>query len=147
MSSYGGSLIVPLVFLDVKIYKQWFTTEKRFLLIMANPTIQMSVIGNLGSNHIPSDLRPVFFLFVATPSMATLAWKSINGSFDKMLFFLSLFLFLSLAIRPMFFKKSVKTFNRAWWEFSFPLTFLALASIEYAQHVQGIAATDLALVL
>lgn len=133
-------LIVPLLALDVKVYGQWFTAEKRFLSIMANPTIQISVIGNLvaslsshvadetrwkeiriclftfgmthyvvvfitlyqrlsGSNHIPSNLRPVFFLFVATPSMATLAWESINGSFDiicKMLFFLSLFLFVSL---------------------------------------------------
>ncbi|KAI3698145.1 hypothetical protein L6452_31257 [Arctium lappa] len=181
-------LIVPLVVLDVKVYGQWFTTEKRFLSIMANPTIQMSVIGNLvgshaaikagqteiciclftfgmthylvvfitlyqrlsGGNHIPADLRPVFFLFVATPSMATLAWKSINGSFDivcKMFFFLSMFLFVSLASRPVLFKKSVKRFSVEWWAFSFPLTFLALASIAYAQQVKDVAAEILALVL
>lgn len=130
-------LILPVVGLDVKVYGQWFTAEKRFLSMVANPTSQMSVIGNFvgahaainmgwretgtclftlgmthyivvfitlyqrlsGSNHLPSRLRPVFFLFVATPSMGALAWKSINGSFDiqcKMLFFLSLFLFISL---------------------------------------------------
>lgn len=140
--SYGyvwWLLIIPMVGLDVKVYGQWFTTEKRFLSMVANPTSQLSVIGNFvgahaaikmgwretgtclftlglahyivvfitlyqrlsGSNHLPSKLRPVFFQFVATPSMASLAWKSINGCFDiqcKMLFFLSLFLFTSLVI-------------------------------------------------
>ncbi|GJW08052.1 S-type anion channel SLAH1-like protein [Tanacetum coccineum] len=211
-------LILPVVGLDVKVYGQWFTTEKRFLSMVANPTSQISVIGNFvgaraainmgwretgtclftlgmthyivvfitlyqrlsGSNHLPSKLRPVFFLFVATPSMAALAWKSINGSFDiqcKMLFFLSLFLFTSLvsymvchlklvalatdnlinilqyiccmkqASRPIIFKKSVKEFSVAWWAFSFPLTFLALAATAYAQQVKGLAATGLAAVL
>nr|GEV28862.1 S-type anion channel SLAH1-like [Tanacetum cinerariifolium] len=181
-------LIVPVIALDVKIYGQWFTTEKRFLSMVANPTSQLSVIGNLvgahaaikmgwresgiclftlgmthylvvfitlyqrltGNNHLPARLRPVLFLFVATPSMAALAWKSINGNFDmlcKMLFFLSLFLFLSLASRPVLFKKSVKRFTVAWWAFSFPLSFLALASTAYAQEAQGVVAIGLALVL
>ncbi|KAD7117969.1 hypothetical protein R6Q59_005012 [Mikania micrantha] len=182
------SLIIPVIALDVKIYGQWFTTDKRFLSMAANPTSQLSVIGNLvgshaaiqmgwtesgiclftlgmthylvvfitlyqrlsGTNRIPSKLRPVFFLFVATPSMAALAWKSINGDFDilcKMLFFLSLFLFTSLASRPVLFKKSVKNFSVAWWAFSFPLSFLALASMAYAQEANGVIATCLALVL
>ncbi|KAK1422583.1 hypothetical protein QVD17_17866 [Tagetes erecta] len=181
-------LIIPVIALDVKIYGQWFTTEKRFLSMVANPTSQMSVIGNLvgahaaikmgwresgiclftlgmthylvvfitlyqrlsGNNHIPSRLRPVFFLFVATPSMAALAWKSINGEFDmlcKMLFFLSLFLFTSLASRPVLFKKSVKHFSVAWWAFSFPLSFLAHAAMSYAEQAKGVIPTSLALVL
>lgn len=181
-------LIVPVIALDLKIYGQWFTTEKRFLSMVANPTSQMSVIGNLvgahaaikmgwresgiclftlgmthylvvfitlyqrlsGNNHLPSRLRPVFFLFVATPSMAALAWKSINGDFDmlcKMLFFLSLFLFTSLASRPVLFKKSLKSFSVAWWAFSFPLSFLAVASMAYAQQVKGVTANGLALIL
>lgn len=37
---------VPVVLLDVKIYGQWFTTEKRFLSVFANPTSQISVIPN-----------------------------------------------------------------------------------------------------
>ena len=52
-----------------------------------------------GSSSLPVVLRPVLFLFFAAPSMASLAWDSIIGSFDnssKMLFFLSLFLFMSL---------------------------------------------------
>ncbi|KAK6265009.1 hypothetical protein SCA6_020443 [Theobroma cacao] len=180
--------ITPLAMLDIKIYGQWFTTEKRFLSIMANPTSQISVIGNLvaaraaarmgwkesavcmwslgmvhylvlfvtlyqrlsGGNCFPLILRPTFFLFFAAPSMASLAWNSITGAFDttsKMLFFLSLFLFMSLACRPSLFKKSMRKFNVAWWAYSFPLTFLALAAAEYAQVVKGHVAAVLMLLL
>lgn len=38
---------VPVVALDVKIYGQWFTKGKKFLSTVANPTSQISVIGNL----------------------------------------------------------------------------------------------------
>lgn len=131
---------VPLVLLDVKIYGQWFTKgKKRYLSTVANPTSQLSVIGNLvgaqaaarmgwresavclfslgmvhylvlfvtlyqrlsGSDRLPAMLRPVFFLFFAAPSMASLAWESIAGAFDmgsKMMFFLSLFIFTSLVM-------------------------------------------------
>ncbi|KAH7842605.1 hypothetical protein Vadar_007221 [Vaccinium darrowii] len=129
--------VIPIVALDVKIYGSWFTKGKRFLSAVANPTTQLSVIGNFvsawagarmgwresavclfslgmahylvlfvtlyqrlpGVNGITAMMRPVFFLFIAAPSVASLAWESIWGSFDyssKMLFFLSLFLFLSL---------------------------------------------------
>nr|DAD20435.1 TPA_asm: hypothetical protein HUJ06_021898 [Nelumbo nucifera] len=133
------AIVIPVVALDVKIYGQWFIKGKRFLSMVANPTSQLSVIGNLvgakaaaemgwkesalcmfsigmahylvlfvtlyqrfsGRERIPATLRPVFFLFFATPSMASLAWESISGNFDtpsKMFFFLSLFMFMSLVI-------------------------------------------------
>ncbi|KAL5715395.1 hypothetical protein ACHQM5_017222 [Ranunculus cassubicifolius] len=179
---------VPVVALDVKIYGQWFTKGKRFLSTVANPTSQLSVLGNLvcartaaeigwneiaislfslsmahylvlfvtlyqrftASDKLPAMLRPVFFLFFAAPSMASLAWFSITGKFDtasKMLFFLSLFLFLSLVARPALFKKSMKRFNVAWWAYSYTLTVLALASAEYAQEVNSGVAHGLMLVL
>lgn len=169
---------IPVVLLDVKIYGQWFTKGKRFLTTVANPTSQLSVIGNLvgaqaaahmgwkesavclfslgmvhylvlfvtlyqrlsGGDRLPVLLRPVFFLFFAAPSVASLAWESIVGNFDtasKMLFFLSLFLFLSLICRPALFKRSMRRFNVAWWAYSFPVTVLALASTDYAQEVKG----------
>ncbi|KAA8528702.1 hypothetical protein F0562_036057 [Nyssa sinensis] len=103
-----------------------------------------------GSDRLPVMLRPVFFLFFAAPSMASLAWDSISGTFDiasKMLFFLSLFLFTSLVCRPTLFKKSMKRYNVAWWAYSFPMTILALASAEYAQEVKGEIAHALKLIL
>ncbi|KAK7257555.1 hypothetical protein RIF29_31605 [Crotalaria pallida] len=180
--------VAPILVLDVKIYGQWFTKGKRFLSTVANPTSQLSVIGNLvgaqvaakmgwkesatcmfslgiahylvlfvtlyqrlpGNNNLPPMLRPVFFLFFAAPSMASLAWNSICGKYDsgsKMLFFLSLFLFMSLVSRPMLFKKSMKKFSVAWWAYSFPLNALALASAEYALEVKGAMAHAIMLVL
>ncbi|KAL1324986.1 hypothetical protein HN51_035089 [Arachis hypogaea] len=103
-----------------------------------------------GNNSLPAMLRPVFFLFFAAPSMASVAWNSICGGFGsacKMLFFLSLFLFLSLVSRPLLFKKSMKKFSVAWWAYSFPLTALALASAEYAQQVKGVMPHAIMLVL
>ncbi|KAJ4788693.1 S-type anion channel SLAH1 [Rhynchospora pubera] len=179
---------VPIVVLDVKIYGQWFTQGKRFLSMVANPTSQITVIGNLvgahvaaqmgwkesavcmfslgithylvlfvtlyqrflGSDSLPAMLRPVFFLFIAAPSTASLAWDSISSSFDtgcKMLFFLSLFLFASLVSRPALFKRSMRRFSVAWWAYSFPLTILALAATEYAQDVKGVIPNVLMLVL
>ncbi|XP_004238614.2 S-type anion channel SLAH4-like [Solanum lycopersicum] len=93
-----------------------------------------------GSDRLPAMLRPVFFLFSAAPSMASLAWASITGTFDtasKMFFYLSLFLFTSLVCRPSLFKKSMRKFNVAWWAYSYPVTLLALASTRYAKEVKG----------
>ncbi|KAF3332627.1 S-type anion channel SLAH1-like protein [Carex littledalei] len=179
---------VPIIALDVKIYGHWFTQGKKFLSMVANPTSQITVIGNLvgaraaakmgwresavcmfslgithylvlfvtlyqrflGSDSLPAMLRPVFFLFIAAPSMASLAWDSISSSFDiscKMLFFLSLFLFVSLVTRPALFKRSMRRFSIAWWAYSFPLTVLALAATAYAQDVKGVMPNVLMLVL
>ncbi|CAL0319622.1 unnamed protein product [Lupinus luteus] len=88
-------------------------------------------------------LRPVFFLFFVSPSMASLAWNSICGKFDtgsKMFFFLSIFLFICLVSRPLLFKKSMTNFSVAWRAYSFPLTALALASTQYALEVDGVMA-------
>nr|XP_016440863.1 PREDICTED: S-type anion channel SLAH4-like [Nicotiana tabacum] len=103
-----------------------------------------------GSDRLPAMLRPVFFLFFAAPSMASLAWASITGSFDtasKMLFFLSLFLFTTLICRPTLFKKSMRKFNVAWWAYSYPVTLLALASTRYAKEVKGKVSHTIMLIL
>ncbi|KAK7352283.1 hypothetical protein VNO80_17703 [Phaseolus coccineus] len=93
-----------------------------------------------GRDGVPVLLRPVFFLFFAAPSVASLAWESIVGTFDtasKMLFFLSLFLFASLICRPTLFRRSMRRFNVTWWAYSFPITALALVSMDYAEEVKG----------
>ncbi|KAG6490495.1 S-type anion channel SLAH4-like [Zingiber officinale] len=41
------AFVAPILMLDVKIYGQWFTDGKRFLSLAANPTSQMTVVGNL----------------------------------------------------------------------------------------------------
>ncbi|KMT20652.1 hypothetical protein BVRB_1g006290 isoform A [Beta vulgaris subsp. vulgaris] len=183
-------LVIPVVVLDLKIYGQWFTTkgQKYNLTAVANPTSQMSVIGNLvgstaaaqmgwnetamilfslgmvhylvlfvtlyqrlsGSDKLPAMLRPVFFLFFAAPGVASMAWSSICGKFDttaKMLFFLSVFLFMSLVCRPLLFKRAMRRFNVTWWAYPFPITVLAIAATEYAEEVKGKLADVLMLFL
>lgn len=41
----------------------------------------------------------------------------------------------------------MRKFNVAWWAYSFPLTFLAMAASAYAQEVKGVAASGLVLIL
>lgn len=48
---------------------------------------------------LPKELHPVFFLFVAAPSVASMAWAKIQGSFDdgsRIAYFIALFLYFSL---------------------------------------------------
>ncbi|KAE9586731.1 putative voltage-dependent anion channel [Lupinus albus] len=91
--------------------------------------------------NVLGTLHPTIFLVLwDAPSVASLAWASILGVFDiasKMLFFLSLFLFMSLICRPALFKRSMRRFNVAWWAYSYPVTVLAMASIDYAEEVKG----------
>ncbi|KAK1359045.1 hypothetical protein POM88_043519 [Heracleum sosnowskyi] len=56
---------------------------------------------------LPKELHPVFFLFVAAPSVASMAWAKIQGSFDfgsRIAYFVDLFLYFSLAVRVNFFR-------------------------------------------
>ena len=58
----------PIVALDVKIYGQWFSKGKRFLSTFANPTSQLSVIGNLVGAQAAAKMgwnleRDCYFLF------------------------------------------------------------------------------------
>lgn len=48
---------------------------------------------------LPKELHPVFFLFVAAPSVASMAWAKIQGSFDygsRVAYFIAMFLYVSL---------------------------------------------------
>lgn len=59
------------------------------------------------NEKLPKDLHPVFFLFVAAPSTASVAWRFITGSFDyvsRVVFFIALFLYTSLVVRINFFR-------------------------------------------
>ena len=56
---------------------------------------------------LPNDLHPVFYLLVAAPSAASVAWMRIVGEFDyfsRLVFFIALFLYSSLIVRINFFR-------------------------------------------
>ncbi|KAK9914366.1 hypothetical protein M0R45_038149 [Rubus argutus] len=87
---------------------------------------------------IPKELHPVFFLFVAAPGVASMAWARIQGSFDygsRIGYFISMFLYLSLAVRINFFRGF--KFSLAWWAYTFPMTGAAVSTIRYSNEVSN----------
>lgn len=59
----------------------------------------------------------------------------------------SFILFYTQICRPMYFKKSMRRFSVAWWVYSFPLSFVALAAAQYAEEMKGAAAAAAVLFL
>ncbi|CAO2821240.1 unnamed protein product [Amaranthus hypochondriacus] len=97
---------------------------------------------------LPKELHPVFFLFVAAPSVASMAWARIQGSFDygaRIAYFIALFLLFSLAVRINFFRGF--KFSIAWWAYTFPMTAAAIATIRYSNEVTNWVTKSLALTL
>ncbi|XP_051125825.1 S-type anion channel SLAH2-like [Andrographis paniculata] len=97
---------------------------------------------------LPRELHPVFFLFVAAPNAAALAWATIHRSFDygsRIAFFISLFLYFSLAVRVNFFRGF--KFSLAWWAYTFPMTAAAITTIRYASVAPSIVTKCLVVAL
>ncbi|KAF6986651.1 hypothetical protein CFC21_004378 [Triticum aestivum] len=94
--------------------------------------------------QLPKELHPVFFLFVAAPSVASMAWARISGEFNdgaKLLYFISLFLYVSLVVRVNLFRGF--RFSLAWWAYTFPMTSVALATVLYASEVDNVLTRSL----
>ncbi|KAL8544156.1 hypothetical protein ACS0TY_004622 [Phlomoides rotata] len=97
---------------------------------------------------LPKELHPVFFLFVAAPSVASMAWTRMQGSFDfgsRIAYFIALFLYGSLAVRVDFFRGF--RFSLAWWAYTFPMTAAAVSTIKYSDAVNTMATKTLVIIL
>lgn len=97
---------------------------------------------------LPKELHPVFFLFVAAPSVASMAWARIQGTFDygsRIAYFIALFLYFSLAVRINFFRGF--KFSLAWWAYTFPMTGAAIATIRYSNQVPNVVTKALCVTL
>ncbi|XP_078168674.1 S-type anion channel SLAH2-like isoform X3 [Carex rostrata] len=97
---------------------------------------------------LPKELHPVFFLFVAAPSVASMAWAQIQGDFDygaKIPYFIAVFLYMSLAVRVNFFRGF--RFSLSWWAYTFPMTGASIATIKYTTAVTNIMTRSLSLCL
>ncbi|KAB8080592.1 hypothetical protein EE612_001189 [Oryza sativa] len=103
------------------------------------------------SETLPRDLHPVFFLFVAAPSVACLAWARITGEFgygSRVAYFIAMFLYASLvryAVRINLFRGF--RFSLAWWAYTFPMTSAAIASIRYSSEVKNAFTQSLCIAL
>ncbi|KAE8710838.1 Guard cell S-type anion channel SLAC1 [Hibiscus syriacus] len=100
------------------------------------------------SETLPKELHPVYSMFIAAPSAASIAWGSIYGEFDgcsRTCFFIALFLYISLVVRINFFTGF--RFSVAWWSYTFPMTTASVATIKYAEQVPSVISKGLALSL
>ena len=64
----------------------------------------------------------MYFLFVAPPSAASIAWAGIMGEFDKLarsLYFIAGFLYAFFVLGNSTFLRT-SSFNLSWWAYSFP---------------------------
>ncbi|XP_076927638.1 S-type anion channel SLAH2-like [Bidens hawaiensis] len=121
-----------------------------FAVGMAHYTVLfVTLYQRLPTNEtLPKELHPVFFLFVAAPSVASMAWAKINGSFDygsRIAYFIAMFLYFSLAVRVNFFRGF--KFSLAWWAYTFPMTGAAIATLRYSSEVPNIVTKALSLTL
>ncbi|XP_020686218.1 S-type anion channel SLAH2-like [Dendrobium catenatum] len=88
---------------------------------------------------LPKDLHPVFFLFVAVPSLASVSWSRIVGHFDlgsRIAYFTSMFIYASLVVRVNFFRGF--RFSLAWWAYTVPMASASIATIIYAGEVDSL---------
>ncbi|KAJ6701611.1 GUARD CELL S-TYPE ANION CHANNEL SLAC1 [Salix koriyanagi] len=100
------------------------------------------------SEALPKELHPVYSMFIAAPSAASIAWETIYGDFDglsRTCYFIALFLYVSLVARINFFTGF--GFSVAWWSYTFPMTTASVATIKYAENVPGVLSKGLALAL
>ncbi|XP_065868949.1 S-type anion channel SLAH2-like [Euphorbia lathyris] len=121
-----------------------------FAVGMAHYTVLfVTLYQRLPTNEtLPKELHPVFFLFVAAPSVASMAWAKIQGSFDygsRIAYFIALFLYFSLAVRINFFRGF--KFSWSWWAYTFPMTGAAIATIRYSNEVTNVVTQTLAVTL
>ncbi|KAL5173635.1 S-type anion channel SLAH3 [Glycine soja] len=121
-----------------------------FAIGLAHYTVMfVTLYQRLPTNEtLPKELHPVFFLFVAAPSVASMAWANIQGSFDygsRIAYFIALFLYFSLAVRINFFRGF--TFSLAWWAYTFPMTGAAIATVRYSNRVTNPVTKTLCVIL
>ncbi|MED6133974.1 Guard cell S-type anion channel slac1 [Stylosanthes scabra] len=98
------------------------------------------------SEALPKELHPVYSMFIAAPSAASLAWANVYGEFDglsRTCYFIALFLYVSLVVRINFFTGF--RFSVAWWSYTFPMTTASVATIKYAEQVPCVMSKGLAL--
>ncbi|KAL1070298.1 hypothetical protein V6Z11_D11G013300 [Gossypium hirsutum] len=127
------------------------TTSTRFLHISLTANlilwwIAVALVAVVSSIYLLKVI--LYFEAVRPPSVASMAWAKIRGSFDygsRIAYFIALFLYFSLAVRVNFFRGF--KFSLAWWAYTFPMTGAAIATMQYSSVVTNVLTQTLAVIL
>ncbi|KAE8676171.1 S-type anion channel SLAH3 [Hibiscus syriacus] len=160
-------LMTPIFCLELKIYGQWMSGGQRRLSKVANPSKHLSVVGNFVGALLGASMGlkegPIFFLCCwsgslhcpVSPSVASMAWASIQGSFDygsRIPYFISLFLYFSLVIPKNIYTEPTEYYGP--WAgdplppaYTFPMTGAVIAMIRYSSAVTNIVTQTLSVML
>jgi tellurite resistance protein TehA-like permease len=102
VGNFAGAKVAALVGWREAAILFWAVGLAHYLVLF------VTLYQRLPSNVVlPKEMQPLYFLFVAVPSSASVAWRYITGQFGsvcKILFFISLFLYSSLGVRFNFFR-------------------------------------------
>ncbi|KAI5073519.1 hypothetical protein GOP47_0011532 [Adiantum capillus-veneris] len=127
----GAFLIATMGYNELALFF-WSVGFFHYLILLV--TLYQRLIS---AAMLPKELHPIYFLFVALPSNASVSWARIMGRFDlvaKIIYFFAVFLFFALVARAKIFYGF--RFNIAWWSYTLPLTIFTMATIQYSLEVK-----------
>lgn len=136
----GGSMPMPWA-REINLFALAVGTMIALLLF----TIIMSRM--IHHERLPNGMLPSLFILVAPFEVGFLAYTSFTqqvDTFSSLLFYFGLFMFIVLAPQVI---RSRVPLGAGWWVISFPLAALTSAALIYAQHVQLLPLTVMAIVL
>lgn len=97
--------------------------------------------------RLPKGMLPSLFILIAPFEVGFLAYTNFTqqvDTFSGLLFYFGLFMFMVLAPKVM---RAGVPFGSGWWAISFPMAALTTAALKYAQHVQLLPLTVVAITL
>ncbi|MCO5587709.1 hypothetical protein L7F22_041660 [Adiantum nelumboides] len=134
----GAYLIAAMGYTELALFF-WSIGLFHYLVLLV--TLYQRLIS---ATVLPKELHPIYFLFVALPSNASVSWARIMGKFDltaKIMYFFAVFLFFTLVTQlcvliAAFVLVIINSFNIAWWSYTLPLTILTIATVQYSLEVK-----------
>jgi tellurite resistance protein len=136
----GGSMPMPWAH-EINLFALAVGTMIALLLF----TVIMSRI--IHHERLPKGMLPSLLILIAPFEVGFLAYTNFTqqvDTFSGLLFYFGLFMFIILV--PKVFGKGIP-FGSGWWAISFPMAALTSAALKYADHVQLLPLTVMAIAL
>ncbi|MEA3292458.1 MAG: SLAC1 anion channel family protein, partial [Pseudomonadota bacterium] len=131
-----GNILVPIAGVPLGYPEiSWFFFSIGIVFWLVLLTIFFNRI--IFHDPMPQRLVPTFFILIAPPAVAFIAWFKLGGELDafaRVLYYTALFFSLLLATQIGKFARL--PFFLSWWAYSFPLAALTVATMLMYQELQ-----------